>query len=147
MNIGITGTRFSITDHQRFMLETYLSTFQGICEAAKFQPVLHHGDCVGADTAVAEIARNLGYRLVCHPPVKDELRGFFASDEERPALPYLQRNRCIVEEVKILLVVPRSMAWEPRGGTWYTHDYAVKKKVDVRIFWPEISDAARLDFL
>lgn len=99
---------------------------------------LHHGDCVGVDVEVAEIARELGYKIVKHPPIKTDLQANHPSDEVRPAYSYFHRNRNIVDETDILLVVPYQDSWQPNGGTWYTYDYAIKKKKkNAVVFFPE----------
>lgn len=100
---------------------------------------LHHGDCIGVDVEVAELARRIGYRIVCHPPVDESLRGFFGYNN----LIYSQkthfaRNRCIVDSVDFLIVVPWETSPQQKGGTWYTRDYAIKKKVGHQIFYPEL---------
>ena len=38
--------------------------------------------------------------------------------------------------VQLLLVIPFQTSHSSTGGTWYTHDYAVKKGVPVEILWP-----------
>ena len=50
---------------------------------------------------------------------------------------YLQRDRAIVDSTDVLLVVPLQMTWQPKGGTWYTHDYAVKRDKIVTMFYPK----------
>jgi hypothetical protein len=97
---------------------------------------LHHGDCVGADAEVAKIASSLGIRIVCHPPIKEDLRAFVNSDETREPFSYFERNRHIVDETELLLVVPYQMSQQTSGGTWYTRAYAVKKNKQVKIFLP-----------
>jgi len=32
--------------------------------------------------------------------------------------------------------VPKQMSWQPKGGTWYTHDYAKQTKKPLHVFWP-----------
>lgn len=93
------------------------------------------GDCVGVEAAA--IARRIGYTIVCHPPVKQDLRGLFASDVYRPENTHFARNRAIVDQTDFLIVVPYQNAWQPSGGTWYTHDYALKKNKPFQVFWPE----------
>ena len=133
MKVGITGTRNAVTKVQTRQIEVFLRSLTHV-EGAE----LHHGDCVGADLHVAMTAQKLGIKTVCHPPEKIELRAFHNSDEKRPEKSYLARNRAIVEEVELLMVVPMDMEWQPKGGTWYTHDYAKKKNVPVVMFWPEV---------
>jgi hypothetical protein len=141
-NFGITGTRFAITDYQAESIKLYLSTMSDlVIKGLGLELTLHHGDCVGADVAVARIAKDLGFRIVSHPPIKDELRAFFdGNDQEMNSENYLKRNRNLVDAVEFLIVVPRTMYHEPRGGTWYTHDYAKKQGTEVRIFWPEATN-------
>lgn len=128
MKIGVTGTRSGMTEEQLGAIELFLRSHTG---------ELHHGDCVGVDVEVAELAKELGYRTVCHPPIKDELRANHASDEVREPLSYFARNRKIVDECDLLLVVPYQKTHQTHGGTWYTHDYAVKKGKPVLIFYGE----------
>lgn len=97
---------------------------------------LHHGDCVGVDVEVAEIAAELGFTTVNHPPLKDSLRAWHKSDQFREPFGYFARNRNIVDEVDMLLVIPYQTQWQDNGGTWYTHDYAIKQKKPYRVVWP-----------
>lgn len=128
MKVGITGTRCGMSQPQKDHIRKFLTNFP--CKE------LHHGDCVGADVEVAEIAKELGVKTICHPPTKQDSRGFHKSDEFREPLSYFARNRKIVEETEFLLVVPFQMEWQPFGGTWYTHDYAKKTGKQFLIVWP-----------
>ena len=129
MKVGVTGTREGANEQQlKKVAEFMLSLGPG--------HELHHGDCKGVDVEVAAIARYLGWRIVCHPPKSSEQQGFYGGDEIREARGYLQRDRQIVDETELLLVVPLQDEWQKKGGTWYTHDYAVKKSKPVKIFYP-----------
>lgn len=133
--IGITGTRSGMNEYQKDILAKFLeSQWQA-------GSLFHHGDCVGVDIESAIIAWSLGYIIVTHPPEKDELRAFYKSgrfiDEERKPLSYFARNRNIVDETDLLIVVPWQAEWQPKGGTWYTHDYAKKKKKPRLIIYPD----------
>lgn len=129
MKVGITGTRSGCTDKQLLELIEYLYTLNAT--------ELHHGDCIGVDVEVADVAHRLGIKIVCHPPVKTDLRGYYEHvDYEYPPLSYFARNRKIVDETNILLVVPYQSEWQSSGGTWYTHDYAKKQNKPIKIFWP-----------
>jgi hypothetical protein len=132
MKVGITGTRNAVTRKQVAEIEEFLKSLPEGSE-------LHHGDCVGADLHVAMTAQRFVIKTICHPPEKMELRAFHRSTEIRPEKSYLARNRDIVDEVELLMVVPMQMEWQPKGGTWYTHDYAKKKGVPVKVFWPEMT--------
>lgn len=138
MKIGITGTRSGLTDFQKRNIELFLKK--------SWQPnaELHHGDCVGADAEVAAVAKNLGYIIVCHPPVKDELRAMFPSHHTENPLSYFARNRNIVDRTDHLIVAPYQNQWQPNGGTWYTHDYAEKKGKPVTIFYPDSDEIIQL---
>lgn len=131
LHIGITGTRSGFNDSQ---LEVFFNFIN-----KSFEPgaVFHHGDCVGVDVEAALIAKEVGYKIVGHPPIKKELRGFFEDDETRAVKNYLARDRDIVDESFMLVVVPYQMEHQSTGGTWYTHDYAIKKKKPVHVIWPE----------
>jgi hypothetical protein len=129
MKIGITGTREGANDHQLLEVIKFMESLGPDHE-------LHHGDCKGVDIQVAAVAKQLGWRIVCHPPKLTEMQGYFGGDEVREPLGYLQRDRKIVDETEMLIVVPLHNEWQSKGGTWYTHDYAVKNKKPVHIFYP-----------
>jgi len=128
MKIGATGTRSGMTDQQFVQVQMLLQELPGT--------ELHHGDCVGVDAEVATLARELGYKIVCHPPEKQDLRAFVPADEMREPFSYFRRNRNIVDECELLIVVPYQSSHQSNGGTWYTHDYAIKKNKPVEIIWP-----------
>jgi O-acetyl-ADP-ribose deacetylase (regulator of RNase III) len=98
---------------------------------------IHHGDCTGVDVQVAQIADVLGLRIICHPPSSTDTQGHYGGHEFREPKGYLARDRDIVDESDLLIVVPLQQEWQPRGGTWYTHDYAQKNNKPVKIFWPD----------
>lgn len=128
MKVGVTGTREGANAYQLAELRTVLTELKGT--------EFHHGDCKGVDVEAAAIAKDLGYKVVCHPPKSSEQQGFFGGDEMREPLGYLQRDRNIVDATDVLLVVPLQNEWQPKGGTWYTHDYAVKKGKPVSVIYP-----------
>ena len=130
MKIGVTGTREGATDRQILDVINFMISLG-------FDNELHHGDCQGVDIQVAAIAKQLNWRIVCHPPKSDYLRGFFEYDECREPKGYLERDRAIVDETDLLIVVPLQNEWQPNGGTWYTHDYARKKKKPITVIWPQ----------
>lgn len=128
MKVGVTGTREGANAYQLAELRTVLTELKGT--------EFHHGDCKGVDVEAAAIAKELGYRVVCHPPKSSEQQGFFGGDEMREPLGYLQRDRNIVDATDVLLVVPLQNEWQPKGGTWYTASYAKKSKKPYIIFYP-----------
>jgi len=129
MKVGVTGTREGATEYQLYELRRILQELKGT--------EFHHGDCKGVDEQAAAIAKELGYKIVCHPPEKDYLRAYFPYDEAREPAGYLKRDRAIVDSVDILLVVPLHEEWQSKGGTWYTHDYAKKLGRVYNIIWPK----------
>ena len=130
MKIGVTGTREGATEQQLLAVIKFMETLGSDHE-------LHHGDCNGVDIQVAAVAKELGWRIVCHPPKSTEQQGYFGGDEMREPLGYLQRDRNIVDETEMLIVVPLQNEWQPKGGTWYTHDYAVKINKPFNVIWPK----------
>lgn len=134
MKIGVTGTRKGMNENQRDSVTSFL---RGLSMEFDYLE-LHHGNCVGVDVEVAEIAKELGFRIVSHPGPKSQYSGKNdeVNDETRETLPYFTRNRRIVNETNFLLVVPFEDTHQNKGGTWYTYDYALKKGKPMRIFYP-----------
>lgn len=120
LHVGITASRDGLTTAQHIELTTWLTVLRRAGAHA-----FHHGDCVGGDEQGAKIARELGYRVVGHPPTKDVLRAWFASDETREPRDYHDRNKDIVSESGVLFACPAS-ATNRRGGTWWTIGYAAQ---------------------
>lgn len=136
--VGVTGTREGATAAQ---LARLLSTLWLLRDrrGAKY---LHHGDCLGVDQQAAEMARELGYTIVGHPPKINVLRAFFPSDEEREPDEYLPRDRKIADEVDLLIGLPADVHPRPRSGTWYTIKYAREIGRTVAIIQPNGTWAA-----
>ena len=130
MKVGVTGTRKGATS---FQITTLMRWFGQHATAE-----LHHGDCIGVDAQVAQIAWSHGIHVIAHPPTDPKNRAFSpAADETRPERPYMQRNHDIVDEVDVLLVVPKTMNEERRSGTWACYRYAKKRGKHVIVFYPE----------
>lgn len=127
-----------MNESQRDSVYAYLYLNALAAENTGVEIELHHGNCVGVDVEVAKIAKELGYRLVAHPGPKGKYYSdeIYINDEVRPSRGYLDRNRDIVNETNFLLVVPFEDTHQDKGGTWYTHDYAVKKGKSMRVFYP-----------
>lgn len=128
MKIGVTGTREGMNEAQFEQVKQFLEKHKGA--------ELHHGDCVGVDAEVATLAKEMGYKIVCHPPESDYLRAYVPYDEAREPAGYLKRDRAIVNETELLLVVPLQNERQDKGGTWYTYDYALKKGKTVHMCYP-----------
>lgn len=127
--IGFTGARVGLTDGQRTAIYDRLK-FTGAHE-------FRHGDCVGADEQTAALAASVGLTVVAHPPSDGRLRAFTHPDRTEPALPYLERNRAIVDASTELWAAPAVMVEERRSGTWSTVRYARRQGLRVTVFWPD----------
>lgn len=92
MKVGFTGTRYGMTAAQRESVKALLVRL-GATE-------LHHGDCVGSDAEAHDVARELGLRVVVHPPVDESLRAFKAGDETREPKTHFARDRDVVHETE-----------------------------------------------
>jgi hypothetical protein len=106
-----------MTSEQREKFKQFLY-WRKFCEETTVD--LIHGEAEGVDVEAAGIANDLGIR-VSTPETKT---GHFA------------RNREIVDRCDVLVVIPWQDEWQSQGGTWYTHDYAEKKGVDIVTIWP-----------
>lgn len=135
IHIGVTGTRSGMNDRQTDFIINFLNEISA--KTDKSLLYFHHGDCIGVDIEAAGIARGVDFTIIGHPPIKTELRGFFDDDETRTPKGYFARNRDIVDDSSLMLVVPWQNEWSNNGGTWYTHDYAKKQNKDFLIVWPD----------
>lgn len=98
---------------------------------------LHHGDCIGADAQVHDICFT-ECRIHLHPPDIDLYRAFCTPfDESDAPLPYLRRDRRIVDSSHVLFVLPKTMKEETRSGTWATCRYAINQLVPLFVIWPD----------
>ena len=129
MKIGVTGTRHGANVRQ-------LSLIYDILKQVKQPSEFHHGDCIGVDNQTAHMALRLGFKIICHPPLIKTLRSYFPSHEYRLENSFLERNRNIVDETELLIVVPSEMTRQPRGGTWYTYDYAKRHGKHIQLILP-----------
>ena len=117
ITIGVTGTQSGMTSEQKEKFKQFLY-WRKFWEETTVD--LIHGEAEGVDVEAAGIANDLGIR-VSTPETKT---GHFA------------RNREIVDRCDVLVVIPWQDEWQSEGGTWYTHDYAEKKGVDIVTIWP-----------
>jgi hypothetical protein len=134
LRVGFTGTQRGMSGPQTSAVRRHLG--QCFKFAGPDQPEFHHGDCIGADAQAAQIARDLGYRVVGHPPVVAAKRAFFPSDVERRPEAYLVRNREIVDAVEFMLATPGEAREVLRSGTWSTIRYARQRGVPGVIIRP-----------
>lgn len=127
IRIGFTGSQSDPTVQQLDSFSRLLSEL--------FQPgsEFHHGDCIGSDSAAHDCARE--YRIVVHPPTNPAKRAFRIGDEIHIELPYLVRNRNIVDQTELLIAMPSTTYERLRSGTWSTVRYARKQnRIIIKIF-------------
>ena len=115
--VGVTGTQSGMNPEQKEKFTQFLSQRKRM---EKDQVEIIHGEAKGVDTEAAIIASDLGLRVL----TPETQTGHFA------------RNREIVDRCDLLVVIPWQDEWQSEGGTWYTHDYAEKKGVDIVTLWP-----------
>ena len=140
MRLGVTGTRYGMTDAQNAALAGLLMEL----EAAHGVTEFHHGDCTGVDDQAADMVGRLFKvaLIVGHPPTytsgKSELWRAYnnATHWWLPPRGYLARNREIVNGVDVVLAVPSHRSEQARGGTWYTVRVARANGKPLAIVWP-----------
>ena len=128
MIIGFTGSRNGINTKQIEQIQDFLIENKALH--------LHHGDCVGADKQVDQIARALGLSISIHPPDKKSLRAFCSATGEgklHPVKPFIKRNHNIVDSCDLLIACPSAATEVQRSGTWATIRYARKNNKRVTI--------------
>jgi len=113
-HIGFTGTRKGMTDAQRDTLTNLLTIEMAYGDVNTF----HHGCEEHADREAAKIAKALGFRVIGHPGPGSIADGMQDCDEVRQLLPYLERNRVIVDSSSVLYAAPSSYVEQQRSGTW-----------------------------
>lgn len=123
-SVGFSGTRKGMSENQKYAVREVLDGLAAL--------TLHHGDCVGADAEAHEIAVACGFLTVAHPPENPSLRAYCRTDGKMLPLPYLERDRAIVDATYMLIAAPES-ATPDKGGTWYTIRYAMSQNKPVII--------------
>jgi hypothetical protein len=96
---------------------------------------LRAGDCVGRDYQVSWMWKNFGGYVHGHPPLNSAKRTFFPFDTQEDPLPYLERNKKMVDNSELLLALPIGVE-TLRSGTWSTVRYARKLGKPIVIIWP-----------
>jgi len=134
IHIGFTGTRKGMTQSQLNRVDDFLDNMDDVGSGS--YRWAHHGDCIGADAEFHVLAKESGYRVYGHPPIKDDLRAFCDFDIAMLPYPYLKRNRDIVDNSDVLIVVPEQTEEQPKGGTWSTYRYAKKLGRDIYLVLP-----------
>jgi hypothetical protein len=133
LKIGFTGTQQGMTAKQKLKIAQILSHHvknSGLKE-------LHVGDCIGADEEAVSIGRKVGtIKIIGHPPDNDSKRAFCKYDKMHDPLPYLDRNKKIVEKSSILVAAPGGPE-RLRSGTWATIRHARKQGKQIIIVNPD----------
>lgn len=132
--VSFTGTRLGMTHPQKLGVRDVMD------ELAPAEG--HHGDCIGSDATFHTFCKLFSCYTVGHPGVDRHgyalTRAYCDVDESLPELPYLVRDKVIVEASKILIATPRMMMEEVRSGTWTTVRYARKlKNRTIHIVYPD----------
>lgn len=126
--VGFTGTREGMTKPQQHRVAGILCWI-GVTH-------FMHGDCVGADEQSHDLARMVGARIRVHPPIESGLRAHCRADVTAPARPYLDRNRDIVDNCRVLIAAPAGPE-TLRSGTWATVRYARRIGKPVIVVMPD----------
>ena len=132
--IAMTGTSKGhlLTEHQCLQFKEHLQTLwtQGFTH-------FRHGDCVGADAMGHQLAVEIGFDVVVHPPDNDRLRAFCQSRSIMPVQSYRERNQAMVNRCDLLLALPNQNQEVNRSGTWMTVRMARRANVPIMIFYPD----------
>ena len=132
--IGFTGTRYGMTPDQRSTVARLID------ETAGPEPFFaHHGDCIGADSAIHGAAMTGPIvKMPVHPgPLHDRARqAGCVGLERRKSLPHMHRNRNIVLESTVMIAAPWEGSERVHGGTWDTVRIARVVKRPLVIAYP-----------
>ena len=128
-HLGFTGTRFGMKPPQHAAVRDVIVSLGEVTG--------HHGDCVGADAEFHALLRELGHRVIGHPPVDDEHRAWCQFDDQVEPLTHMKRNRAIVAIAHIMIGAPFEMTAQERGGTWLTIKMARKAGKPLVIVFPD----------
>ena len=131
IRVGIVGTTQGPSDYQARALKFYMSVSPKIDE-------VHHGDLIGVDEFVDDLAIRLGIPRVIHPPAAQKFRAFCDRKDRGKInhvydpLPYPESAAAIVNAVDMLMACPLSA--EPKGITGLTIRLArAKAKIDSKL--------------
>jgi hypothetical protein len=129
--ISFTGTRNGITKSQAKSVRWLFKQFRS---AQWFL----HGDCLGADEQVADIALDFGLACRSYPCTLEDQRAYHGGSEVyADPKPPLVRNKDIVNAGDCLVACPKSMNEELRSGTWATVRYARGRDALIWTVWPD----------
>lgn len=120
MDIGITGTRWGMSDKQKEIAIYIYDKLEG--------SVLHQGMCEGSDTEMHDMVRGEfpKHNIKGHPSIDKSHEIDRKCDNLADPKGHFERNREIVGESEVMLATPHESTEQQRGGTWYTVRYAKK---------------------
>lgn len=133
-HIGMTGTREGMTKLQSENFKSFITSMD--LHTSSAVTTLHHGDCIGADTDAHNIATKHELETEIHPPIKDDVRAYNEGTRSHEPKGYFERNRDIVNSSDWMFGFPVTDFETPKGGTWYTINYAKKTKTPLTIIFP-----------
>lgn len=126
--VGFTGTRERLPGAQVSSLIAWVQS--------RPRGVLHHGDCVGADTAAHATFLFHGWSIEAHPTGGQFRAHNVSASKTHPLKSPLERNADIVAAADELLACP-SGPEIVRSGTWSTIRKARAKGILRTIIWPD----------
>jgi hypothetical protein len=136
MRIGFTGTSEGLTLEQESAVDARLWLFRESDKAKEF----HHGLCIGADKQAHNIAFEMDYNIIGHPPSNTYKMASIPKEqftEIRQPKDFMARNLDIVLETDVLLVCPKEFTEQLRSGTWATYRRAKWNKKSRIIIFPD----------
>lgn len=135
MDVGVTATRDGLTIPQLIRAAGFLA--RSVTSDNKGHQ-LHHGDCIGGDDQLAELAYRMGFENIGHPPINESKRAHNAYTHVwRPPKDYHPRNHDIVNESAIIFGAPKDYSPKANSGTWATIRYAQAQKKMVYVALPD----------
>lgn len=132
-SVGFTGSRRGMNDKQREIVYNLLKHYNpsGI-ETTDF----HHGDCLGSDAEANDIAHDLGYRVIIHPPENEKFRAYCEGHVVLMQRGYIHRDQKIVQKAKVMLATPHGNE-VLHSGTWTTIRYSKEIGRMIHIIYPD----------
>lgn len=123
--VGFVGSKWGLSTEQLRAVSRMMS------KVLEF----HHGDMVGSDKQVADLAMLDGVPIVVsHPPKVNMYRAYAYATVIRPVQDYQVRNKEIIDEIELLVVAPFRKGI--RGATWWAVGYADLKQRSSVVIYP-----------
>lgn len=146
LRVGFTGTQRGMEAGQAGVVRSVLWRMRA--DGDWLGSFFHHGDCVGADCTAHDLACEVGYRPIIHPPENPVKRAWCkaAPEDIREPKPYLDRNKDIVAESDAMIAAPGEKDEQLRSGTWSTIRHARKLGRRIVIVFPDGTYSVEADF-